>query len=236
LRARLAISFAVCSRLIRGVGPDTRAAALLLASTLIACSPGHDSAELGSEWQLRARVEFVESDFKTARAALAPASFYLAFPFIGGDLYGVPTTDDLVRVKVEPDYPFVLDLTTSERFARRAARPAAIGEGRVHGRPTALGLARVATFTMDPETDQRAGLAAWSDASGDGNLVLAYLDRPGRILGALTEEAHEYRFDISVEKEGYAWLRRRKIAENVSEMVVSEWPKELVLRVAPLRY
>jgi hypothetical protein len=213
-----------------------RAAALVFASTLIACSPGHDTADLGPQWKLHTRVEFVESDFKTARTALAPGSFYLAFPFIGGDLYGAPTTDDFVRVRVDPDYSFVLDLTTSERFARRAVRHAAIGKGRVRGTPAAVGLARVATLTMDSETEQRAGFTGWSDATGDGNLVLAYLDGHGRIFGSFTEDGHEYRFNISVEKEGYAWLRRRKIAENASEMVVSEWPRELVLRVAPLRY
>lgn len=213
-----------------------RIAVLAFASTLVACSSGHDSTELGPEWKLRTRVEFVESDFKTARAALDPETFYLAFPFIGGDLYGAPTTDDFVRVKVDSDYSFLLDLTKSERFARRAARPAGIGEGRIHGAPTTMGLARVATFTMDSETDQRAGFTAWSDATSDGNIVLAYLDGPGRIVGAFTEDGHEFRFNISVEKEGYAWLRRREIAENVSEMVVSEWPRNLVLRVAPLRY
>jgi hypothetical protein len=213
-----------------------RIAVLVFASTLTACSSGHDSAGVGPDWKLRTRVEFVESDFKTVRAPLDPASFYLAFPFIGGDLYGTPTTHDFVRVEVDSHYSFVLDLTTSERFARRAARPAGIGEGRVRGTPAAVGLARVATFTMDAETGQRAGFTAWSDATGDGNLVLAYFDGPGSIVGAFTEDGHEYRFNIAVEKEGYAWLRRRKIAENVSEMVVSEWPGELVLRVAPLRY
>ncbi len=211
-----------------------KAAAALFAFTLVACGP--DPQPMGPEWKLLTRVEFVESDFKTPRAALAPERFYLAFPFIGGDLYGAPTTDDYVRVQVDPDYSFVLDLTKSERFARRAASPAAVGEGRVHGSPTGIGLARVATFTMDPNTDERAGFTAWSDAGGEGNLVLAYLDRPGRIAGALTEDGHEYRFNISVDRAGYAWLRQQKVAENVSEMVVAEWPRELVLRVAPLRY
>jgi hypothetical protein len=212
-----------------------RAAVFVLATTLTACSPGRDSAGIGEEWKLDVRVEFVESDFKTPRAALAPETFYLAFPFIGGDLYGAPTTDDLVQVTVGSSYSFVLDLTTSEPFARRAVKPAAIGEGRVSATPTALGLARVATFTLNPETDQRAGFTAWSDASKDQSLVLAYLDRPGRIVGAFTEDGHEYRFNIAVEKAGYAWLRRNNVAENISEMVVSEWPRELVLRVAPLR-
>ena len=211
-----------------------KAAALLVATTLVACTPRPEP--VGAEWKLRTRVEFVESDFSTPRAAVSPEDFYLAFPFIGGDLYGAPTTDDYVRVKVDPDYSFVLDLTTSQRFASRAARPAAIGEGRVHGTPAAMSLARVATFTTNSETDQKAGFTGWWDVSSDGNLVLAYLDRPGRIVGTMTEDGHEYRFDISVERKGYAWLRRRKVAENVSELVVSEWPRGLVLRVAPLRY
>lgn len=213
-----------------------RITSLAFALTLVACSPDYDVVEPGPEWSLRTRVEFVESDFKTARAPLDPGSFYLAFPFIGGDLYGAATTDDFVRIEVESDYSFVLDLTQSGRFARRSTRPAAIGEGRVGGTPATLGLARVATFTMDPETDQRAGFTAWADASSNHNLVLAYFDDPGRITGAFTEDGHEYRFNIVVTKEGYAWLRRREIAENVSEMIVSEWPRELVLRVAPLQY
>jgi hypothetical protein len=210
-----------------------RIAALLLVSTLGACS--RDSADAGPEWELRTRVQFVESDFKTVREALPPESFYLSFPFIGGDLYGAPTTEDFIRVTVDADYSFVLDLSTSKRFARRAARPAAIGEGRIRGTPPALGLARVATFTLDPKTDRRAGFTAWSDASSGENMILAYLDRPGRIAGSLSEDGQEYRFDISVDKEGYAWLRSRDLAEHVSELVVGEWPRELVLRVAPLR-
>lgn len=211
-----------------------RAATLLLTSTLAACSPARDSAGIGAEWKLDVPLQFVESDFKTPRAALAPEAFYLAFPFIGGDLYGAPTTNDFVIVMVSSSYSFDLDLTTSERFARRAAKPVAIGEGRVRGVPTSLGMARLATFTLNPETDRRAGATAWSDASNDENLVLVYLDRPGRIVGAFSEDGHEYRYNISVEKAGYAWLRRTEVAENVSEMVVSEWPRELVLRVAPL--
>jgi hypothetical protein len=197
----------------------------------VACGP----SSIGAEWKLRVRVEFVESDFKTPRPALARDRFYLAFPFIGGDFYGTPTTKDYSKATVDLDYSFVLDLTNSEHFAGRAVRPAGIGEGRVHGTPDALGLARVATFTRIPHSRRRAGFTAWADANSDGNLVLAYFDRPGRIVGSFKEDGHEHRYNISVDEAGYAWLRREKIADNVSEMVVSEWPRDLVLRVAPLR-
>jgi hypothetical protein len=99
-----------------------------------------------------------------------------------------------------------------------------------------LRIARVATFTMDPQTHERAGFTGWIDASHGRNLVLAYFDRPGSIVGSFTERGHEYGFNISVDKAGYHWLCRKKLPEGRSELRTAERPRTLALRIAPLRY
>jgi hypothetical protein len=203
---------------------------------LSGCSDPLESKLLGQEWRLSARVEFVKDDFETRRTALPSSGLYLAFPFIGGDIYGSASTADFARVHVGEDDSFVLDLTASSKFSRDASKKVGIGDSRAGSQPTSMRMARVATFTMDAKTRERAGFTGWVDASNGHNLVLAYFDRPGSISGAFTEKGHEYGFNIRVENEGFHWLYRRQLSENSSELVNSQWPQQLVLRIAPLRY
>ena len=61
------------------------------------CGGPREGELLGPEWRLSARVEFVQDDFETARSPTPTSTFYLAFPFIGGDIYGSITTRDFAR-------------------------------------------------------------------------------------------------------------------------------------------
>jgi hypothetical protein len=204
-----------------------RVATILLAAMLVACSADHGAPGPPAQGKLHARVEFVESDFKTPRVDAPPDGLYVAFALSSGDLFANFSDDDFARDEIAQDRQVELDLAQAESAARRAARPVRIREGRVTGTPRTLGLARVGTFTKGWNT-------GWVNPRTGDKLILAYLDAPGRIVGTLSEAGHEYRFNIAVTKPGFVWLTTKKTSEKTSVISVVEPPRELVLRVGAL--
>ena len=187
------------------------------------------------DWVFTSRVQFVEEDMLTARPQLSQGEFKLWFPWIGGNLFGEPTTNDFIQPALDPDYQFTIDLNKSRQHLIRSLDVANLASLDLTVEPADLRIARVATFTLKPDLSARVGYSAWKDAdnSADG-YVLAYFDRAGRITGTQKVEGGERKFDVEVTSAGYYWLRNRKLGEDRVEMTVATRPRNLVLAVAPL--
>lgn len=187
------------------------------------------------DWVFSARVQFVEEDMVTARPQMSQGQFKLLFPWVGGNLFGNPTTNDYIEPALDPDYAFTIDLNRSRQQVIRSLDVANLSSLDLKVEPAELRIARVATFAMKPDLSDRVGYSAWRDADNatDG-YVLVYFDRAGRITGVQKSGDAERTFDVDVPAAGYYWLRNRKLAENRVEMTVGSRPKNLVLAVAPL--
>lgn len=187
------------------------------------------------DWVFTSRVQFVQEDMTTPRPQMSQGQFKLWFPWIGGNLFGEPTTNDFIQPDLDPDYQFTIDLNKSRQHLIRSLDVANLASLDLTVEPADLRIARVATFTLKPDLSERVGYSAWKDGdnAADG-YVLAYFDRAGRITGTQKFEDAERRFDVAVPAAGYYWLRNRKLSEDRVEMTVAARPQNLVLAVAPL--
>lgn len=187
------------------------------------------------DWVFTSRVQFVQEDMTTPRPQMSQGQFKLWFPWIGGNLFGEPTTNDLIQPDLNPDYQFTIDLNKSRQHLIRSLDVANLASLDLTVEPADLRIARVATFTLKPDLSERVGYSAWKDGdnAADG-YVLAYFDRAGRITGTQKFDDAERRFDVAVPAAGYYWLRNRKLSEDRVEMTVAARPQNLVLAVAPL--
>ncbi len=187
------------------------------------------------DWVFTSRVQFVQEVMTTPRPQMSQGQFKLWFPWIGGNLFGEPTTNDLIQPDLNPDYQFTIDLNKSRQHLIRSLDVANLASLDLTVEPADLRIARVATFTLKPDLSERVGYSAWKDGdnAADG-YVLAYFDRAGRITGTQKFDDAERRFDVAVPAAGYYWLRNRKLSEDRVEMTVAARPQNLVLAVAPL--
>jgi len=189
------------------------------------------------EWVVAARVAFVEDDRKTARPRMSQGDFRLVFRWIGGDLYGAPTTTDFVQPEVDHDYSFSIDLNESRPYLIRSLEVARFAGLKFTIEPADVRIARVATFTLNPDHSERVGYTSWIDGGPSGDsYILAYFDRACRIAGTVRFQGAdgERKYDLDVPSAGYYWLRTKNVDESNQEMVVASRPADLVLAVAPL--
>ena len=191
-----------------------------------------ESAVVRPDWIVSARLKFVGADRKTEVPAPPLESFYLWFPFIGGDLPGDPTTVDFVKPSVRTDYSVSIDLNKSRAQASRSLEISKLDDRGLTVEPREVRMARLATLALDSDSDEGIATTGWSDDATGDSLVIAYFDRACRISGSLSEGEHQYRFNVTVPEEGYFWLRGRKLTQETSEMVVSEKPAQLLLLLA----
>lgn len=189
------------------------------------------------EWVFSARMAFFEKGRLTARPRMSQSDFKLWFPWIGGDLYGAPTTTDFIEPVVDADYSFTIDLNKSQPHLIRSLDTARFTDMNLTVEPADVRIARVATFTMKPDLSDRAGSTSWQDGDAPADsYILAYFDRACRIGGTIKfgDANVERKYDLVVPAAGYYWLLTRDIDETHQEMTIGSKPADLVLAVEPL--
>jgi len=180
-------------------------------------------------------IRFVEEDHATLRQGVSREGIFQWFPFIGGDLYGAPTTEDYIRPELKDDLSFSFDLNQSYGYVDTLARPAALSAKGIELTPKETRVARVATFTFDPVTKQRVGYTTWAEPDTKDTFVLAYFDRACEIRGEVVTEGDRHGFAIIVPGPGYSWIRFHKLSEHEFEVTWSARPKRLTLDVTPVQ-
>ena len=206
---------------------------LLLLGVSSACA--EPSPLDNEEHVVSATVTFLEEDHRSPRRAIPLSDFRIAFPLIGGSLFGKPTTPLLFAPEVDARYSFSIDLRNANPQVLSALKEDTQVADDLIISPRETKFARVATFTLDPAMSHRVGFTGWLDGETRELLILAYFDRPCRLKGNLSEADQQYRYDVVIPKGGYTWLRFRRINEHTTDVVLTSKPTTLLLFVTPLR-
>jgi hypothetical protein len=208
-----------------------RAAQLLAVSTLLcACAPKSENAEPPhDDWVLNTHVVFVESDWKTVRAAPAEP-MRLWMPYVVGDLYGSPNGGEIEPVALGPDMSFTLNLNLGHRRLERALEPTQFSQKWMNIEPQDARVARLLPYVMQAEGITPLGLSEWLDTDTATRLMLVYFDRPARVRGEIVYEGRSLRFDIEAKEAGYLWIRQPDGSGTYSAVAR---PVHLVLAVMP---
>jgi len=185
---------------------------------------------------INARVHFVQDDGHMSREALPVEAFVLWFPFIGGDLYGSPTTGDFIRPRVAADYSFSFDLNNALAAAKRSVKVAAWSYGQSEIKPADLKMLRVATFALNRKTVKRVAYTGWRNGETGESFVLAYFDRAGTISGSGSFKGHQTEYRLDVPSDGFYWLQYEESSTGTAVSVRTAKPENLVLTLAPLDY
>jgi hypothetical protein len=181
-----------------------------------------------------ATVRFLEDDDRTPRPAPQVKDFRVELSFIGGAIFGRPTTKEILEPSIDDDYRFALDVDALAEEAERASTRVSDQIGDLVIEPAATSLARVATFTMDSSMKKPVGSTAWLDGETNEILLLIHFDRACTIKGRLSEQEREYRFDVAIPQPGFSWLRYKRADEKVTNIVLTTWPSTVALSVARL--
>ena len=74
--------------------------------------------------------------------------------------------------------------------------------------PAEARIARVLPFVMPADNIGPVGVSEWLDPATGAKLMLLYLDRPSRVIGAIVYEGRQLKFDIEAKEAGYLWVRQ----------------------------
>ena len=86
------------------------AALSLTLLVLVACGKLAHHTQSLPDPVIPARLVFLSGDLSTPQTPPPLARIRILFPYISGDLYGAPTTGDLLNPQIGADYTFSLDL------------------------------------------------------------------------------------------------------------------------------
>lgn len=178
-------------------------------------------------------LRFLADDNRTELDALPRADFRIVFAFIGGAIYGNPTSETVVEAYPTEKYTFALDLDELSNSAKRKSIQATSQMLGLAIEPASAQFARIGTFIMDPMLQKALGATGWIDGDTKEVMVLVHFDEPCRIKGRLLEDGHEYRYDVSVPRAGLSWFRYKRTGERGTDIVLSTWPSNLQLSFTP---
>lgn len=219
---------------------DERDGGVLLATLAVAlvalagCRPAETERQPNPQWVIRAPVRFVARDLQTPREPLPLEAFRPWFPYIAGDLYGSPTTPDIVQPSIGADYVLEVDLNHGHEALLASLERTRFKEGYLRVDPADARIARLATLVLEPDGIERVGWADWVDAATGERLLLMYADRPLTITGDVTGEMGSVRYDISVGEPGYVWLREQLAPQGSMTYTVTDTPVQLALAISPM--
>jgi hypothetical protein len=199
---------------------------------LTACGKTSPEPDRHPDWVIRSRVVFLSEDLTTTRAPLPLAQFRVLFPYIAGDLYGAPTTGELLDTALGADYAFELNLNRSEKALVASLEPTQFSLPYLRIEPPGARIARLAPMALQADGIDRVGRADWVDSDSKRPLLLVYSDRPATITGQGVAGGKPLRYDIRFDSPGYVWVARTSGADGDVYSVTAK-PARLVLAVTP---
>jgi hypothetical protein len=208
-------------------------AVLLLGLTVLALSGCHHAQPDNPDWIIRGKLIFLSEDLASERAPLPLATFRLFCPYIAGDIYGPPTTGELVNPTVGPDYRFEMNLNRTQAALLASLQPTELSLSYLHIEPGEARIARLAPLALQADGIEPVGRTQWVDADTRQPLLLLYVDRPARIFGRSGAGARPVRYAIQVTAPGYVWVGRQAGADE-DVYAVTPKPARLFLAVTPL--
>jgi hypothetical protein len=217
---------------VRGAAGPRRA--LLLAVLALLAVSGCDKPRTHHpDWVIRSKLVFLSEDLSGEREPLPAAQFRLLFPYIAGDIYGSPTTGDLINPTLQADYRFEIDLNRSHESLLASLEPTQFSLSYLHIEPADARVARLVPLVLQADGIEPVGRTDWVDPDSKRSLLLLYLDRPATISGRGVAGGRPLRYAIHARTSGYVWVGQQVGAdENV--YTVTPRPARLLLAVRPL--
>ena len=205
----------------------------LVFTILAACGRSQPQWPRHPEWVFDTKLVFLSEDLVSAPPAPPLTQFPIVFPYISGDLYGVPTTGDLLNPTLRSDYHLHLDLNQAQDGLAKSLEETDFSLSYLHIVPSDARIARLAPMVLQAQGIEQIGRTDWVDELTRRRLLLVYFDRPATIKGSTTALGKPLRYEVRAERAGYVWISPETGSQGVTYRAV-QWPAEVILAVTPL--
>lgn len=185
------------------------------------------------DWVIHSRLAFLTVDLANTRAPLPASQFRMVFPYIAGDLYGAPTTGDLIQPVIGADYQLTLDLNASLPALLVSLEPTDFSLPYLRIEPAQARIARLTPMALQADGIEQIGRTDWVDPAARQRLILLYVDRAARISGESDSGGKPLRFDLRMSGPGYFWIARQTGQDADIYRVIAR-PAQVVIAITPL--